>query len=418
MSGSAEGRTSAFVWLVAALTIFFVTQGLELFPALAGLQIAKLTAAAAIVSLLISRRERAPVMRLPQFVSLMLLLAFAVITIPISIWPSRSLSFIAEVYAKNVLFAYLLIQAARSDREARILAGALIAGCSALASAMLFKFGPLVTYKQDPTRISVGGRYDPNDTALLFVMTIPFAVFMFKSSRPFVKLCLIVAMALLFIGLIKTGSRGGFLGLLAVGALMLMRGSAQARKYVLLAVLLGASLFAFAAPSHYWDRVKTIFNYEEDYNLSDKGGRMKVWQAGLKIFAANPIAGVGIACFPIAHAKYSESKLEISPHNSLLQVATELGSIGLALFLIMVFSTIIWARRAGRLARDGLAPAEIWWLASAVEIGLVGFMASAFFLSHAYTAMICFLVGMASALTSRCEQAIERQAAIEEIEYA
>jgi hypothetical protein len=84
----------------------------------------------------------------------------------------------------------------------------------------------------------------------------------------------------------------------------------------------------------------------------------------------------------------------------------------------MVFSTIAWARRAGRLARDGLAPPGVWWLASAIEISLMGFMVSAFFLSHAYTAMICFLVGMASALTSRCELAMGRRVEAEEIEYA
>jgi O-antigen ligase len=416
-SWKASERVSPFVWLVAALTIFFVAQGLELFPALAGLQIAKLTAVAALAWFLISRRERVAVARLPQFVSLMLILAFAAVTIPISMWPSRSFSFIAEVYAKNVLFAYLLIQAARSDREVRIVTGALIAGCSALVLAMLFGIGHLVIYKQDPTRVSVGNRYDPNDLALLFVMTIPFATFMIKSSRPLIRMSLMAAIALLLIGIIKTGSRGGFLGLLVMGALMLMRGSAQARKLAMLVVLLGGSLFAFAAPAHYWDRVKTIFNYEEDYNLSDKGGRMKVWQTGLKLFAASPIAGVGIACFPIAHAKYSESRLAIAPHNTLLQVATELGSIGLALFLMMVFSTIVWSRRAGRLARDGLAPAELWWLASAIEIGLAGFLVSAFFLSHAYTAMICFLVGMASVLTSRCELAMRRRVEIEEIQY-
>jgi O-antigen ligase len=419
-------RTPALLVGVATLTLFFVAQILQLFPALEGLQVAKLTALLVVILFLASREglaSRVGILAVPQLRYIIGVLLLALATVPFSVWPSSSLSYITDVFIKNIVFVYLLVQAVRTDHAARLVAGALIAGCSAIVIAMLTGFGPLVTYERE-ARVSVGGTYDPNDLALLFVVALPFAFFMLKGSGAITRLLLISAIALILLGIVSTGSRGGFLALLAVGGLILLRSSRQARKYALVTVGVGVVLFVFAAPPAYWERIGTILNYEEDYNMTDKGGRMMIWQTGLDMIIARPLTGVGISSFPIAHVKFSPYKLMASPHNTIIQITAELGIGGLILFTLIVFSSLRVARAARKEAlREEACQEEpcrdLLWLASAVEVSLSGFLVGAFFLTHAYSPIFCFLAGISGALFIRCKMGRRQQGpAAQEIEYA
>lgn len=412
-------RGRALLWGMAILTIFFAAQFLQLFPSLEGFQVAKIAALVVVILFITTPdqiADRARLRTTPQLKLMLGMLALALISVPFSVWPSGSLRFIGEAYLKNVVFVYLLAQTARSYANSRVIAGALITGSALLVIAMLSGFGPQVTYKADPTRISVGGSYDPNDMALLFVVSIPFAVFMLKDAKPRTRIFLIGAIALMMIGMVKTGSRGGFLGLIAIGILILIRSSAQFRRYSIAAVVIGVLLFAFAAPRAYWERIDTMINYQEDYNVTEKVGRLVVWETGLKMVAARPLTGVGISGFQTAYAKFSNSRIEISPHNTFLQVAAELGLPGFLLFVGIIFVSI---RGAQRIRKRALRrhEADIIWLASAVEVSFIGFAVSAFFLTHAYTAIFCFLVGISAALIAKQQPKLEAEAPLE-IEYA
>jgi O-antigen ligase len=416
-------RPSVLVIGAAVLTLIFVTQILQLFPVIKDLSIAKFTVLLAALSFLSSREQivsRVRVMRVPQLKWILMLLALAVATLPFSFWPSDSLSYILNIYSRNIVCLYLIAQAVRDDRSARAIGGAFVAGCAAIVAAMLLNFGPLVTYKFEPGRISIGGSYDPNDLALLFVVALPYAFFMLKGSRPLMQLMLVSSIGLMLVGIVKTGSRGGFIGLLVVGGLILMRGSKQARKYALAALVTGVILFAAVAPASYWSRISTIYNYEQDYNftMKEKNSRFAIWSTGLRIFASHPLTGVGISCFGIAHMKYSETGLDISPHNSFVQVATELGVIGLALFVTIIAVSVREARRVRRRFAASGEDDGLLWLASAVEISFIGFVVSGFFLTHAYSPIFCFITGMAAALYARDRAGRKENDHGEEIEYA
>ena len=420
--GKQEARGASTLLIgVAALTLFFVPQLLQLFPALGGLQLAKLTALLVVVYLLSSRTlldQRVRLRSAPQVGLLIGILGLSLITIPTSIWPSHSIGYIVDAFGKNVLFVYLVLQAVRTDRDARVIATVLVVGSTLLALAVLVHLGPVVTYKNDPGRLAIGASYDPNDMALLLVITIPFAFFMIGSCRLSGKALLVAAIALMLAGLVLTESRGGFLGLCATAALIFLIGSRQARRWTVLVVAVSVLLFTFAAPRTFWDRISTIYNYEGDYNLREEGGRIAVWKTGLQMIAANPVTGVGIACFPVEHGALSGSRLQMAAHNSLIQITAELGVAGLILFVSIIVLSI---RRAGRIrlkARRGEAEPDLLWLASAVQVAFVGFTVSGFFLSHAYSPIFCFLTGMAGALVARHAEAPPAIAgAVEELEY-
>jgi O-antigen ligase len=251
------------------------------------------------------------------------------------------------------------------------------------------------------------------------VVTLPFAYFMLKESTRLQRLLLLAAIALMIVGIIKSASRGGFLGLIVISLFLLIRSSQQARKYALIAILGGAIMFAVAAPAAYWTRIGTIFSLKNDYNMNLQTGRMKVWENGLKMIATYPLTGVGISCFNIAHADFSGTKINISPHNSFVQIAAELGLPGFLLFLLIIFTSMLSARRVRRLAREGKLPEDLWWLAAAIEISFLGFMVSASLLTHAYSPIFCFLTGISAALVARYRAIKRAQEEDEaEIEYA
>ena len=415
-------RPSLLVISAAVLTLIFVTQILQLFPVIKNLSIAKFAVLLAALSFLSSREQivsRVRAMQVPQLKWVLMMLALAVATLPFSFWPSESVSYILDIYLRNVVCLYLIAQAVRDDRSARAIGGALVAGCAAIALAMLLGLGAIVTYKFEPGRIGVGGTYDPNDLALLFVVALPYAFFMLKGSRPLAQLMLVSSIGLMLMGIVKTGSRGGFLGLLVVGGLILMRGSKRMRKYTLVAAVTGVVLFAAVAPASYWNRISTIYNYEQDYNytMKEKNSRFSIWSTGLRIFASHPMTGVGISCFGVAHRKYSETGMDISPHNSFVQVAVELGIVGLVLFVSIIFISIRTARRIRRRIIRNDEDDDLLWLASAVEISFIGFIVSGFFLTHAYSPIFCFLTGMSAALYARDRASRAEDDHIEEIEY-
>ena len=405
----------------ALLTLFFVSQEVQLFKFLEGLQIVKLTAVAVAVLLLSSRDQLIDRVRLrdaPQAKMIIGLLAVAVLTIPFAVWPNVSFQYAADAYVKNVIFVYLLLQTVRSDKDARVIATVLSAGSAVLVIPMLTHFGPWVTYKADPTRVAVGGTYDANDLALLFVVTIPFAFFALKGSSRMVKLILLSSMLLMLIGMVKTESRGGFVGLVVIGVMLFLTGSGQARKYTLIAVIAGTALFSVAAPSAYWDRIDTIFHYQKDYNLKEAGGRIMIWKTGLKMIEQNPIIGVGIGCFPNEHAKLSPYHLQSAAHNAFVQVTAELGIVGLFLFISIIVVSLVMSQRIKRAARAHLTDPDLLWLASAVQVSFIGYVTCAFFLSHAYSGIFSFCVATGAIMTARYRAWRRSAAPAEEIEYA
>ncbi|HKY05219.1 MAG TPA: O-antigen ligase family protein [Blastocatellia bacterium] len=406
----------------AALTLIFVTQVLQIIPPVKDMSVAKFVVLVVALVFLQSRdavKSRVRISSVPQLRNLLLMIVIALLLVPVSFWPSGSLDYIVNIYARNIIIVYLLVQAARTNRDARVIAGSLVAGCSALVLAMLLRFGPLVTNKFEPGRVSVGGTYDVNDLALLFVITIPFAFFMLKDATLPGRVLLIAGIALMLAGMVKTGSRGGFLGLMLISALIFFRGSKQMRKYTLATMAVGVLLFLCFAPKTYWDRISTIYNYKQDYNFNMKedNSRLMIWGTGIRIFLTYPVTGVGIAGFQHAHRKFAKTELTISPHNTFLQVATELGVLGLILFVWIIFTSIRTARAARRRARAGDIDPSLFWFASAVEVSFWGFVVCASLLTHAYSPIFCFMASMGAVLYHRYHQSIKTEE-VEEIEYA
>jgi len=219
------------------------------------------------------------------------------------------------------------------------------------------------------------------------------------------------AMGLLAIGVafVRSGSRGGFLAILAVGLYVLFGYTTVRAKWRVLGTVVVAGTLLVTAGDKYWTQMRTIFQPDQDYNRSAETGRIPIWKRGIGYMVHHPFLGVGLYNFPVAEgtispqAERQEFNVGVAwtaAHNSYVQVGAELGVPGLGFLLTIVLGSIAAMRRMAKIGpaavHTGIDPAR---LAQALAGALIGFAVGGFFLSLAYHEMLYALAGLAAALS-------------------
>jgi O-antigen ligase len=148
----------------------------------------------------------------------------------------------------------------------------------------------------------------------------------------------------------RSGSRGGFLGFVAVGvaALILANGISVSRRLLLL--IAAPIALGLGAPAGYWKQMGTLMEPKSDYNYSAIDGRRAVAQRGFGYMARYPLFGIGMNNFAAAECTISP-KLETldrtgpvrctAPHNSYIQAGAELGVPGLIVWVSLMLGVIV-----------------------------------------------------------------------------
>ncbi len=308
----------------------------------------------------------------------------AIIGVPFSISNGRSFHFLADSWLRTLLTAVMVWAIARTPRG-QLFVGRLLflSGFTAIALALV------VGRHDSEGRLSGGYTYDPNDLAVVAVMTLPLAAWCIMQKGKW-RILGIGAVPMILYASIKSGSRGGFLALSAciIGFawLMMAPGGARLRKVGIAALVL-AVLAVPLIPSSFIARLSTIGD-DSDYNVTSQTGRKEVWKRGIGYAVTHPIFGVGIANFDLAEGMLSEVSRERSAagkgfkwgaaHNMYIQVSAEVGLIGGALFIVLILRSIfdLLIRRPRQSADPGLP--------RFVGLSLLALGVGGFFLSLAY----------------------------------
>lgn len=179
---------------------------------------------------------------------------------------------------------------------------------------------------------------DANFLCTFFSMTIPIAMMKYwekKNQRKSTKLFLIVATATIFICSILTESRMGIISLL-IGLIYLFLSpvfSYSRIKTLIFLFFIGSAILTLNG-----ERLISRFN-----NINDKSNndRYLTWVNGIKVFIDNPTTGVGMnnaknyfyknTNFP----NFQSETNQLEVHNTFLKVASELGILGLTIFIIL-----------------------------------------------------------------------------------
>jgi O-antigen ligase len=389
---------------VGVMLLTFVWRVQQIFPILEPLHLTELSALLALGLFLVvggpTRVLRA--ISHPASVWICIITLLAVLSVPGGVFPGLSFRFLLQDHLKTLLLLVVLVGAIRSTADARRFLALQVLGGTIYCWAVLTRF-----------HVEAGGRlgglyyYDSNDLAMLLDCTLPFIVsFLHARLRVTARIALFAAVVLFIVALVKTGSRGGFLGLIAVLAYTLFGSSTVPPRARLLAV--GSVLLLLVALSGqgYWKMMSTMLHPTSDYNWSgeSESGRMEVWKRGLGYTAERPFLGVGANAFFVAEGKlspmaraqfYGKGFKWSAPHNSFVQIAAELGVFGLLSFVGLLWSAFATARRLGRLPpgatherrRDAAQ-------GHALATAILGFAIAGFFLSQAYAAFLYSLLGI------------------------
>ena len=129
--------------------------------------------------------------------------------------------------------------------------------------------------------------FDENDVSLYINMWLPFCYFLlFVEKRRIIRVLYITGLVLGLSAVVYSRSRGGFVGLLAVGFIIWLY---SPNKLVTLTIFGFASLIIVAfASQNYWSEMSTITDLSERTSST----RLESWKAAWKIFLDHPF-GVG-----------------------------------------------------------------------------------------------------------------------------
>ena len=386
----------------------------EIIPALVALRLGLVTGGLALLAWLRAPgwfSDKVPV-EVPIVRDVMILVGVAMITVPISVWPAHSLLFLFNVFLKTVLLFLLVIYWCRSVQDVRRL---LWVYCIASVAVVI---PGVLSGQAGQERYSVESlSYDPNDIALLQVMALPLIVYLYSTSARRLRMVLAGMALLCLYGVVLTQSRGGFLALVVAGGLILSR-SSMSRSAKVSIVALGIVVFGVLAGTAWKERIRTMWDPQTEYDQT-AGGRTEIWKASLVLLATHPW-GVGINNFVTAEGLSHGGRGKWSAsHNSFLEIAVELGIVGLVIFIRLlrgamktlhqiklsirpraptVFLRTVASRRSLKDTQELDDRGHLFQLAEAIEITLWGFIVGGFFLSQAYSAMLYIMLALSIVL--------------------
>lgn len=378
----------------------------ELIPFLAPLRIVLLTGILCVAATLAAGPGgKQPVLPQREVRIALALGGLAALLLPFSVWAGGSLAFLIGAYGRLLMLLMLVVALATDTRVIRNIIVAVLLGVAILGILTLEGSAARISQQYDIARAYASKTYDPNDVAMIMVVTLPLAALGSFGLRGVSRLLAASTALITVLATILTVSRTGFVGLALVCGLLIFRlRTAGARLLAGILVL----IFLAAAPAKYWHVMQTIWK-----PASTSGGylergiwtRMELWDRGLDLLTQRPLTGVGMGQYHVADGlRYGRRGGWVTAHNSFLQIAGELGVLGLAIFVMLIFSAIRSARRVARAAREDPRLRDLEWAAAAVEIALYAYVVVGFTLSQAYASILFFLIGLATALRLEAER--------------
>ena len=403
---AAEPRPDRLMRAIALMQFTYVWRIQDAFPILGKIQLPLIALLTALVLFAQVRHplRRVRAIRQPTSKLIIALAVIMAIGVPFSLWRGHSAVFVVKSFGTNMVFFMLVAASVRSVRDIEWFALMNLYGALVFATVVALFF----SVKGDGR---LGGLiyYDANDFALVMVCTIPFAFyFLGKGHKASRRILALITLGMCLTAMVKSGSRGGFIGLLAVMAYILLFYRAIPSRTRLMITVAGVVLFFGFASDKYWTMMGTILHPTTDYNYTSDEGRVEVWKRGATYMLQHPITGVGVAAYPMAEgasdrARFLESqgrgfKWSVA-HNSFLETGAELGFPGLAVFVAMLVVTAVSLSRISRRGRWArwISTREIS-LAQMLIAAIFGFAVAGIFVSAEYFTYLYFLLAMSVGL--------------------
>lgn len=254
---------------------------------------------------------------------------------------------------------------------------------------------------------------DENDLALACNTALPLAFFGFQLRRGLERWVYGGLAVVLGAAVVATLSRGGAVGLGALGVYCLAVSKHKTRNFML-TIIAGIALIGLA-PQEYREELVSI-KAEASGEVRGTGkSRMFLWTSAFRMWLDYPIFGVGAGSVGYSIGDYQPTDWEsyynrrnwsgTTVHSFYFQVLPEQGLVGTIIvgaIAVSLFTTMSRLRRRARaqanMPSDLRADVEIY--TGALSGAMVGFLASGAFLSVAYYPYFWYFTALGVALDS------------------
>jgi putative inorganic carbon (hco3(-)) transporter len=220
-----------------------------------------------------------------------------------------------------------------------------------------------------------------NEVGLALVMVIPMMNYLrVVAARKWLRMSMAVLMLFTAIAVLGTQSRGAFVAIVAMGAVLWLRSKEKALAAVVIG-LTGLALTALMPDS--WDqRMQTIGASEQDGSVM---GRINAWKMAFHLANDRPLGGGFFIYTDDIFARYAPVPDDVhAAHSIYFQVLGEHGYVGLILFLLVGAFTFVTANRIRKEAQRREDAQWLYHLAGMMQVSMIGYAVGGAFLSLAY----------------------------------
>jgi len=252
---------------------------------------------------------------------------------------------------------------------------------------------------------------DNNYVAVGLLMLMPLSFYLWQhSTRDVTRYACLVTTLLTVFGVLATYSRGGFVGLVAVGVTLVMTGRRKLRSLLFLASL--ATLIVLVGPAQWFARVSSVETATADSSFMS---RVFMWNMSYLIAKDHPLFGDGYYATqnrPIFHKYQSEANaigghdadMTLASHSIYFEALADQGFVGLALFIALLIAGFQNARVVMRFTKSRPDLRWIYDLAHMFRLSLIGFAVAGASVSATYMEFYYVELSMLAILARFCRQ--------------
>lgn len=305
------------------------------------------------------------------------------------------------------LFMFVVYTAASTAASFRTvvwgyLAGSVVAAVYSIATN---------SYGQTNGRLS--GIFDPNYFAAALIPAIIVSCYLVLTSVS--RRTRLVGLAVFGIDCVAfalTQSRGGIAGL-AVAFLVAIVFAGRARPRIVVVVLgvlaVGLIYYVVARPAHLAGSFSGTL-------ASASSGRSDEWKIALRMLADHPAGGVGLGNYVVLEPSYATHSFNLNfapivvsdprvAHSAYLQIAAELGLVGLALFVAIIVLVILMSARA--LPSFASHASGLEFYSRGLVSGAIGMFVAYAFLTAEYEKQLWLVLGMLASTPALAKRAAQ-----------
>jgi probable O-glycosylation ligase (exosortase A-associated) len=309
-------------------------------------------------------------------------------------WAWFRWGFVSKVLLMTMITIVAVDSFARVQTLVKVIAGCFGVFVVKCLPFLLFRAGEDRVYGPENSMLA-----DNNDFGLALNMTLPLFFFLaLNETRPWLRKTFWALTVATLPAIFFTYSRGALVGLVAIVGLMTLQ--FKQRRFLIPLFLIAGLFTLLLAPDKWKQRMDPT---RQDAMDGSAYSRINAWTFSWRLAQDFPIMGGGFETFTKElFVVYAPTPRDVhGPHSIYFGVLGEHGFVGLGLYLTMLTSCYLSARKILKWARirgDDLVANY----ANMFIVSLAGFMVSGFFLGRQYFDYLYTILALIIALKRTC----------------